>query len=65
MKSRQELIEEMAEQLTDETDLKTILQCFYSSQIDYFNSMSYEDLLSEAEQMNIDIDDVAETIEIT
>ena len=60
MKNRLELIHEMAELATNEADLTTLTQMYYDDKYGYFESMSYEDLLSEAEQMNIDIDDVVE-----
>ena len=60
MKTRQELIEEMAELLTDEADIKSLAMHFYDSQVSYFEQLPLEDLLTEAEQMNIDVDEFEE-----
>jgi hypothetical protein len=60
MKKRCELIHALADQVTNEVDLKTLAQMYYDDKYGYFESMSYEELLSEAQQMNINIDDVVE-----
>ena len=56
MKDRLDLIDEMAEQATDGADLKTMTQMYYDDRYAYFESMSYDDLITTAEQMNMDIE---------
>jgi hypothetical protein len=76
MKTRQELqelIEEVAELLTDEADIKLmkirqelieeVAMHFYDSQVSYFEQLPIEDLLEEAEQMNINVDKFYECVE--
>jgi hypothetical protein len=61
MKDRLDLIDEMAELATDLADLKVLTQLYYDDQYGYFESMSYEELITTAEDMGIDIADCVES----
>jgi predicted transcriptional regulator len=52
---RKELAERMAQQLTDNADISSLMECFYEVQCQYFNSMSYLDLVEEANWLNVEI----------
>ena len=45
------LVERIAEQLTDDCDMDSLLMAYYDQQIDYFTDLTDDELLSEAEDI--------------
>lgn len=58
--SRYSLIEKLAEKLTDDADMETVLSYFYQAQLEYFDGLSDEDLLNEAEGIGFDVTEYEE-----
>lgn len=52
---RNALIEKMADQMTDNADLETLQEYYYSGTIDYLDDLTDEDLLSEADWQSVDV----------
>lgn len=52
--SRYALIEKLADTLTDAADMQTIMTFFYNAQFEYFETLSDEELLNEADGVGVD-----------
>ena len=50
---RNALIEKLANQMTDNADLDTLMEYYYSGTIDYLDDLTDEDLLNEADWNNV------------
>lgn len=50
-----EIAEECAQRLTDAVDTDTLVEFFYDKQLDYFNTLSLEDLMEQARDLGVDI----------
>jgi hypothetical protein len=53
--NRYALIEKLADNLTDSADMQTIMTFFHNAQFEFFDSLSDEELLNQADGLGVDV----------